>query len=265
MPNHTQTGVIRGGFLQSVAQKGSHRSAILTPSRYRPFTGQVLEEAHHQHLKINHWVYPGTPIASLAIRRSAKPVHFLRKTHLGQDLLDSPKKPSCAQFRQSPSLYPKLFLLLRFLPLEHPTLITKNHWVFQQSARLSSTQRFASQESSQTVNPEPPSAKRQAPLPPLMGLIAVLRSVVAVLYWSSSCRLVNNRWPSLWRFHWEEFSERTSNKVVMLAQALFTSEGQGTFPISCANWAKVSAVSCAVEAGTPVAFSLVVSCPEITL
>jgi len=28
-------------------------------------------------------------------------------------------------------------LLLRFLPLEHPTLITKNHWVFQQSARLS--------------------------------------------------------------------------------------------------------------------------------
>src|SRR6202522_2111166 len=137
MPNHTQTGVIRGGFLQSVAQKGSHRSAILTPSRYRPFTGQVLEEAHHQHLKINHWVYPGTPIASLAIRRSAKPVHFLRKTHLGQDLLDSPKKPSGAQFRQSPSLYPKLFLLLRFLPLEHPTLITKNHWVFQQSARLS--------------------------------------------------------------------------------------------------------------------------------
>src|ERR1700678_159661 len=137
MPNHTQTGVIRGGFLQSVAQKGSHRKAILTPSRYRPFTGQVLEEAHHQHLKINHWVYPGTPIASLAIRRSAKPVHFLRKTHLGQDLLDSPKKPSGAQFRQSPSLYPKLFLLLRFLPLEHPTLITKNHWVFQQSARLS--------------------------------------------------------------------------------------------------------------------------------
>src|ERR1700678_2038228 len=136
MPNHTQTGVIRGGFLQSVAQKGSHRKAILTPSRYRPFTGQVLEEAHHQHLKINHWVYPGTPIASLAIRRSAKPVHFLRKTHLGQDLLDSPKKPSGAQFRQSPSLYPKLFLLLRFLPLEHPTLITKNHWVFQQSARF---------------------------------------------------------------------------------------------------------------------------------
>jgi hypothetical protein len=70
-------------------------------------------------------------------------VHFLRKTDLGQDLLDSPKKPSGAQFRQSPSLYPKLFLLLRFLPLEHPTLITKNHWVFQQSARLKSYLRFA--------------------------------------------------------------------------------------------------------------------------
>src|ERR1700678_537570 len=167
MPNHTQTGVIRGGFLQSVAQKGSHRKAILTPSRYRPFTGQVLEEAHHQHLKINHWVYPGTPIASLAIRRSAKPVHFLRKTHLGQDLLDSPKKPYCAQFRQSPSLYPKLFLLLRFLPLEHPTLITKNHWVFQQSARLKSIQRFAPQiAASPLAAPSPFRPFANAPLCP---------------------------------------------------------------------------------------------------
>src|ERR1700678_492133 len=164
MPNHTQTGVIRGGFLQSVAQKGSHRKAILTPSRYRPFTGQVLEEAHHQHLKINHWVYPGTPIASLAIRRSAKPVHFLRKTHLGQDLLDSPKKPSCAQFRQSPSLYPKLFLLLRFLPLEHPTLITKNHWVFQQSARLIKDGKY-------TVGFDNTVAARGDARPPRQGLL----------------------------------------------------------------------------------------------
>src|SRR6202008_5016397 len=84
--------------------------------------------------------------------------------------------------------------------------------------------------------------------PPLMALIAALRSVVAELYWSKSCWLLNKRWPSLLRVHWEEFSERTSNKVVMLVQALFTTVGQVTFPTSCAHWAKVSAVSCAVGA-----------------
>src|SRR5215471_19218480 len=95
-----------------------------------------------------------------------------------------------------------------------------------------------------------------------MALIATLRSVVAALYWSRSCWLVNRRWPSLWRVHWEEFSERTFNKVVMLAQALFTSVGHGTFPTSCAHWAKVWAASCAVVAGTPAAFNLTVSCAD---
>jgi hypothetical protein len=45
-----------------------------------------------------------------------------------------------------------------------------------------------------TAERQPPNANRY---PPLMALIAALRSEVAELYWSKSCWLVNRRWPSL--------------------------------------------------------------------
>jgi hypothetical protein len=51
----------------------------------------------------------------------------------------------------------------------------------------------------------------------------------------------------------------------LMVQALFTSVGQATFPMSCAHLTKVSATSRAVGAGTPALLSFAVSCSEMLL
>ena len=113
LADHTEAGVIRRVLREAVAQEPADGKGVRATRRDGPLAGQVLEEAHHEHLHIHHRINPrASSFARIGVGWLADLPDLRGKTHLFQSLVHPPVEAIRCRSRQLLGHDPKLPLLL---------------------------------------------------------------------------------------------------------------------------------------------------------